>query len=804
MKVLTVQEIRGFPKKEGNPHFYKFCVHIHPMNRVHEKLTTIDYITLAFILFQTIILILNWNLLPSAELDTPYHLLMGKMFSDYDTVMLWDYYEYAPAGRPNLYPPLEHVLLWWMHDLSGADWWSIGRFISLIQYPLPLVAVWFFSKKLFNPVTALASVVFLSVSQDFWFWQVSVAPTALIISLVPLFLYSFYQKKVLLSILLLTSFLYLHLGLPYVVILATFMFSLLSLYQTKDYVKQFALVTGVSLLLFLPWAVHVLMYRDWISSGPPGFFNVFSLFTGVNILVAVFFVLGILKCVENAKIDLRYLLVLSAFVGFLAVIVYGWRYKMHSPIVNCVVTGIGFEMVYARILSSTSQKKVAAIVLLLLIPLGAFSLNAGSSMLQQPQPPQPPCQQPQNLPLLPGQPQSGQPQIPQVPGQFPPGQQLNPPQPLSDQPQKPGQPPRSQLQSRTLQIHLQPSPLIDMLISLKTGKRPQRMWQITNPQIGDLITWIQANTSPDEILHVENGMLADYLALFTDRRTDAGMYREVTSPELFQSIREGKKSGIFVIEEGRFREQSAPLGMTLLARFGNLLVLQGMKSQPIPQEIPLHLTDLFILIEHPTPQTVTQWTKTIKEVNPQRVYLGIFQRDLENPSVKQLIAELTPVCEVGLSIIVEEKIQPIKPPAGVVSVRLVIPPDRISFNFIQSVRNSLDPRINLEIALLGPPITGNRGIIESLLQVYPLVDRVVRHVPPNVEFINVAREESLPFKEKFYIQIDTARGQAELTPEELFMLLQAASQVTRDKVIIEFSYLPNPQMLRILKEVYRH
>ncbi|RLG55612.1 MAG: hypothetical protein DRN99_02070, partial [Thermoproteota archaeon] len=55
------------------------------------------------------LLALGWSRLPLG-LDTPYHLLMGKMFSDYGKVCLWDYYEYAPVGRPNLYPPLLHVL----------------------------------------------------------------------------------------------------------------------------------------------------------------------------------------------------------------------------------------------------------------------------------------------------------------------------------------------------------------------------------------------------------------------------------------------------------------------------------------------------------------------------------------------------------------------------------------------------------------------------------------------------------------------------------------------------------------------
>ena len=796
-----------------------------------ENLTKTDYVTLSFILLQVFILILNWSHLPTAELDTPYHLLMGKMFSDYDTVMLWDYYEYAPTGRPHLYPPLEHVLLWWIHDLTGADWWNIGRFISLIQYPLPLLTVWFFSKKLFNPVTALASVVFLSVSQDFWFWQVSVAPTALILSLFPLFLYSFYRKKVFTSIILLSAFLYLHLGLPYVIILSVFIFSLLSLYHTREYLKQFAVVTGASALIFLPWIIHIFMYRDWLRSSPHQVFDPFSILVGVNVFAALFFFIGIYICVKKSKIDLKYLLILSTAVGFLAIALYGWRYRMHSPIINCVVTGIGFEVVYAKILAGTtaaSRKKVAAAFLLLLIPLGAFSftLVAGAGQgraqpqipLQQEQlsiiqPNQPGQLQQPNQPGQPIQPQSPQNQSslnqPQPPGsaqsqlqQSPlqPDQQRQPQQPLPPK-QQPGQQSTFRALLRNPQIRMVLSPLIEMLNSIRTGERPPRVWQITNPEIDELIQWVINNTSEDEILHMDNGMMADYVALFTGRRTDAGMYREVTSEELFKAIQEGKKSGIFILEVDKFRDFNPP-GMTALAQFGNLLILQGIKPEKIPREVILHLEDLFVLLEQFDARTLDHWVRVITEVNPRRVYIGVRQKDLGNPELQNFINRLP--CEVGLSVIVEDRnIQNVALPQRISLLRLVIPPDKISYSFVEAVRRSVDSRIRLEIAILGNPISKNDRVIQSVLQVLPLVDKVVRHVPPNIEFIHAIQEEQRILGEKFFIQIDTYRGQLEIKPEELYTLLQAASQITKNKTIVEFKYPPvTPDLIDFLKKVY--
>ncbi|MBU7013546.1 MAG: hypothetical protein HXS43_01835 [Theionarchaea archaeon] len=757
--------------------------------------TLLDYAALSLIIVETVVLALTWDFLPSAELDTPYHLLMGKMFSDYDTVMLWDYYEYAPVGRPNLYPPLEHVLLWFMHDATGAEWWDIGRFISLIQYPLPLFTVWFFSRKLFNPLTALASVVVLSATSDFWFWQVSVAPTALIISLYPLFLYAFYKKRIIESMVLMASFLYLHLGLPYVIILGVSIFSVVSLYKTKEYIKQAGIVLGAAALLFLPWIIHIYMHQDWLKFGSPELFNVGSFLTGVNIITFFFFVIGGLSCVDKARKDLRYVLVLSAAAGFLAIAAYGWRYRMHSPIINCVITGIGFEAVYRKISSSAGNyRKVGAVFLLLLIPLGTYSLVLASGTPSTPfSPPQSRVQVPgpaQYLPLAQGPQPGNNPDQPAPPG-FQGG--VQPVQKV-----QPGGPTPSSISGMTLRV--QTSPLLDMLDSLRTGRRPPRVWQITNPEIEELISWIIDNTSPDEILHMENGMLADYLALFTERRTDAGMYREVTTPELLQAVREGKKSGIFIIEQEKMRERGIIPEMALIAQFGDLLVLQGIKTQPVPKEMPFHLTDL--VVPFALPQRSDQWIAFITDLAPRRVYLGVQQKDLENPDLFNLITRLSSLSEVGLTILVEDVHKPVSAPR-VAAIRLLLPSEKLSLAYVKSVRSTLDPGTTLEIAILGPPITQNNTLVNTLKQIAPLTDRIVRHVSPNVEVIHAVREEQTVLGIPLFIQIDIQRGRSALTPQEIYLLLEAAHNVAENNVIIEIMYLPDdPEFMSFLRAVY--
>jgi hypothetical protein len=243
--------------------------------------------------------------------------------------------------------------------------------------------------------------------------------------------------------------------------------------------------------------------------------------------------------------------------------------------------------------------------------------------------------------------------------------------------------------------------------------------------------------------------------------------------------------------------------VTLLGEFGNLLLLQGMRPEHIPREVPFHLDDFFILLERVDPQIVARWIDVVTDISPRTVYIGVRQKDVTRDELQDMIEELSHVCNVNLSIIVEDvSILDVVPPPTVSAVRLVFPQDKISFSFIESVRSSLDPDISLEISVLGPPISENRKVVESLIQVLPLVDRVVRHVSPNVESIHAAQKEYQLLGEKFFLQIDTYRGGYEIKPEELYMLLQAAHKVT-DRIIIEVKYPPaTPELLEFLKHVY--
>lgn len=302
-----------------------------------------DKLSIGLIICFTVMMIVNWEGLPIAETDAPYHLLMGKMYSDYGRIVLWDYYEFAPIGRPQLYPPFLHTLIWWIHDLTKLDFWSIGKIFSLVQYSLSLFSVWFFTKKIFDSKIAFASVCGLLTYAIFWRWEGSVAPTAFIVAFYPIFLYFFYKRNFLASVILLTMFLYSHLGIPYVFILSVLIFSIVE----KEYRKFFLKVVGVSFLLFSPWIVHLFLNRSWIATNS----TIFPLiiFSDFNIVGSIFILAGIYYIFKNIS-DKRYKLVLASFISFFPIIfMYSMRYKIHSPIINSIVFGIGAVYIFSKI-----------------------------------------------------------------------------------------------------------------------------------------------------------------------------------------------------------------------------------------------------------------------------------------------------------------------------------------------------------------------------------------------------------------------------------------------------------------------
>ncbi len=340
---------------------FKFWPRLHPL----------DLLPLGLVALHAALLLVNRDKLPFS-CDTPYHLLIGKMYSDFGRVVLWDYYEYAPVGRPQLYPPLLHVIIWWTHSLTGLDFVSVGRLIALVQYPASLLLSWVAVRKMFGPEVGAAYAGLLSADPRFWTWQLTVAPTATIMALFMPLLYFFWRRKTVPAVLLMTAFLYSHLGLPYVVLLSLILGGLLSLPLDSGYIREALKVGGVSLLLFTPWALHVLSNSEAIQAGKmaAGGRILLGLLT-VDLFVLLLLPVGIYAAYRAGT---RGRILLGAGAAFLAILpTYGLRYFLHSPPVNCAIAAVGFGWLVDRIRHRLGRRAILGLVASFALVSSAFA-----------------------------------------------------------------------------------------------------------------------------------------------------------------------------------------------------------------------------------------------------------------------------------------------------------------------------------------------------------------------------------------------------------------------------------------------
>lgn len=103
-------------------------------------MTRWDRAAWGWILIHTVLLAALWPLLP-IFVDIYYHLNVAQGFRDAGGVVLHDFWEFAPLGRPHVYPPALHVALAAFAQ-AGLPLLTIGQLLTVGTYPAVLLATW--------------------------------------------------------------------------------------------------------------------------------------------------------------------------------------------------------------------------------------------------------------------------------------------------------------------------------------------------------------------------------------------------------------------------------------------------------------------------------------------------------------------------------------------------------------------------------------------------------------------------------------------------------------------------------------
>ncbi len=222
-----------------------------------------------------LVLLLNLRDRLPVFLDGWYHLSVIRAFAQRGfTTHAW--WEFAPFGRPHLYPPLFHLANAGFVRLTGVELLSVARFWSVVTFPLVLLAGWAAARSLFGKRAAWLTVLLLAVNIGLLF------PCSLILmpGTLALLLWPFAQLRVLRKdwvggAVVLAIMAYLHFGVTMVaaaslIVLAVF---------NRDHARTSVLALGSTAVLFSPWLIHWWRHREYLHSAVanlPVFMPVFT------------------------------------------------------------------------------------------------------------------------------------------------------------------------------------------------------------------------------------------------------------------------------------------------------------------------------------------------------------------------------------------------------------------------------------------------------------------------------------------------------------------------------------------------
>ncbi len=341
------------------------------------SLEKLDLLSLLIILFIFLSFLVNVDKFAPLGDDCWYHLAVARKIIELGEIPLWDTWEFQPVGRPHLYPPLLHVLI----AFFSKDAESViegAKVLQIFIYPAALLTSWYFARLLFSSKVAFISLIILSMDATFLLIFIGIMPSSLVNLIFPLLLVSFLSKRLKTSIFLMVLCLYSHLSFPFLVLICLLVVS----YKYRTYFSFYKKFVIISLIFYLPWAIRVLLFRDFLRSFGTVFGNpLIGILIGMlslqifNPLFLAFGIKGLRKTSGINRDLVKYIL-----IGFFpALIFYGGRYWFHTAPFWAIFIALFLK---DRI---TSRKRIALLILFAFIPMPliAFGLpgNDGPPLL---------------------------------------------------------------------------------------------------------------------------------------------------------------------------------------------------------------------------------------------------------------------------------------------------------------------------------------------------------------------------------------------------------------------------------------
>ncbi len=302
--------------------------------------------------------------------DTWYHLAVARQVYQRSEIPEWANWEFAPVGRPHLYPPLLHVILALLAVPFRGDFVAVGSLMAAGCLLLSLLTCWLAARRLFGAAVGFLALLLLSMDLANIIILTSYIPSGLVNIMLPLLVLAFLQRRAWVSIALLTAMYYAHLGLPHLVALGLVLFAL----KYRRYARLTVKVVVVSVILYAPFLARLLLYHDWLSHfasqmGLPG--GMLGKLMSLQILHLIILPAAVLGLWRRDRRNAGHQLPAYLLIGLLPLLfTYGGRYYCHT-----VPLWVGFAALGLRRLvpALPRARRLVALSLCTFLPLPALT-----------------------------------------------------------------------------------------------------------------------------------------------------------------------------------------------------------------------------------------------------------------------------------------------------------------------------------------------------------------------------------------------------------------------------------------------
>ncbi|MFH1655757.1 MAG: hypothetical protein ABH954_04015 [Candidatus Omnitrophota bacterium] len=206
------------------------------------------------------LLVFKWSKLPTF-IDIYYHLSVMLGFNEIGGFTTMAFWEYAPVGRPHLYPPLIHFLMLIFYKLNFSAI-TIARLFELIIYPAALFTLWWVVDKLFNRRLAFFTILISISIFSFYLSIINFIPATLATILSLLSLFFMEKDKIVASALLLGLAFYAHAVIPWIFLFSFILYSFLN----KKILRNCTKITVFALIAATPILIYQYLFREYIKT----------------------------------------------------------------------------------------------------------------------------------------------------------------------------------------------------------------------------------------------------------------------------------------------------------------------------------------------------------------------------------------------------------------------------------------------------------------------------------------------------------------------------------------------------------